>query len=57
MLSGVQAFQGFFGAMAFAEGIGILDGLIAGSDVAAASVGAGGFFATLFDKCSLGWDI
>ena len=42
---------------AFAEGIGILDGLIAGSDVAAASVGAGGFFATLFDKCSLGWDI
>ena len=42
---------------AFAKGIGILDGLGAGSDVAAASVGTGGFFATLFDKCSLGWDI
>lgn len=41
---------------AFAEGVGILDGLVAGSDVAATSVGAGGFFATLFDKCSLGWD-
>ena len=42
---------------AFAKGVGILDGLVAGSDVAATSVGAGGFFATLFDKCSLGWDI
>ena len=42
---------------AFAKGIGILDGLAAGSDVAATSVGTGGFFATLFDKCSLRWDI
>jgi len=42
---------------AFTKGVGILDGLVAGSDVAATSVGAGGFFATLFDKCSLGWDI
>ena len=42
---------------AFAEGVGILDGLVAGSDVAATSVSAGGFFATLFDECSLGWDI
>ena len=42
---------------AFAEGVGILDRLVAGSDVAATSVGAGGFFATLFDECSLGWDI
>ena len=42
---------------AFAEGIGILDRLVAGSDVAATSVGTGGFFATLFDECSLGWDI
>ena len=42
---------------AFAEGIGVLDRLVAGSDVAAASVGTGGFFATLFDECSLGWNI
>jgi hypothetical protein len=42
---------------AFAEGIGILERLIAGSDVAATSVGAGEFFATLFDECSLRWDI
>ena len=42
---------------AFAKGVGILDGLVAGSDVAATSVGAGGFFATLFDECSLRWDI
>jgi hypothetical protein len=42
---------------AFAEGIGILDRLVAGSDVAATSVGTGGFFATLFDECSLRWDI
>ena len=42
---------------AFAEGIGVLDRLVAGSDVAATSVGAGGFFATLFDECSLRWDI
>ena len=42
---------------AFAEGIGILDRLVAGSDVAATSVGTGRFFATLFDECSLRWDI
>jgi hypothetical protein len=42
---------------AFAKCVGILDRLVAGSDVAATSVGAGGFFATLFDKCSLRRDI
>ena len=42
---------------AFAEGVGVLDRLVAGSDVAATSVGAGEFFATLFDECSLRWDI
>ena len=42
---------------AFTKGVGILDRLVAGFDVAATSVGAGGFFATLFDKCSLRWDI
>ena len=42
---------------AFAKGVGVLDGLVAGSDVTAACVGTGGVFATLFDDCSLGWDI
>ena len=42
---------------AFAKGVGVLDGLAAGSGVTATSVGAGGFFATLFDECSLRWDI
>ena len=42
---------------AFTDCVGVLDGLAAGSDVAATSVCTGGFFATLFDKCSLRWDI
>ena len=42
---------------AFTKGVGELDGLAAGSGVTATSVGAGGFFATLFDECSLRWDI
>ena len=42
---------------AFTKGVGELDGLATGSGVAATSVGTGGFFATLFDKCSLRWDI
>ena len=42
---------------AFAKGVGVLDRLGAVSDVTAACVGAGRVFATLFDECSLGWDI
>ena len=42
---------------AFAKGVGVLDGLVAGSDVTAACVGTGRVFATLFDECSLRWDI
>lgn len=41
---------------AFTKGVGELDGRAAGSGVTATSVGAGGFFATLFDECSLRWD-
>ena len=42
---------------AFAKGVGKLDRFVAGSDVAATSIGAGRFFATFFDECSLRWDI
>ena len=42
---------------AFTKGVGVLDGIAAGFDVTATSVGAGRFFATLFDECSLRWDI
>ena len=42
---------------AFTDGVGELDGLAAGSGVAATSVGTGRVFATLFDKCSLRRDI
>ena len=42
---------------AFAKGVGVLDRFVASSDVTAACVGTGRVFATLFDECSLGWDI
>ena len=41
----------------FARGVGVLNGFVAGADVTTTCVGAGEFFATKLDECSLRWDI